>query len=102
MAFSPDRKQIVTATGFGGMRLRDTRDGSEMVKLIGHSDTAWDLEFSPNGELVASASGDGSVQLWDADSGQALATLTRSGKSYAGTRFSSKGTRLALVPMMET
>ncbi|HJO33648.1 MAG TPA: WD40 repeat domain-containing protein [Anaerolineales bacterium] len=98
MAFSPDWKRIATATGFGEMRLWETRTGRETAFLSGHSDTVWALAFSPDGELLASASSDGSVRLWDANSADALTTLSAAQKtSLADVRFSRNGDWIAAV-----
>ncbi len=98
MAFSPNWERIATATGFGEMRLWETRTGQETALLPGHSDTVWALAFSPNGELIASASSDGSVRLWNANSADALATLSATRNTQlADVRFSQNGDWIAAV-----
>ena len=46
MSFSPDWQHVVTATGFGQIRVWETENGQETALLSGQNDTIWALAFS--------------------------------------------------------
>src|SRR5947207_12054823 len=65
VAFSPDGKQLASASYDKTVRLWDRATGAELHILIGHSDTITAITFSPDGKQLASASCDKTVRLWD-------------------------------------
>jgi WD40 repeat protein len=70
VAFSPDGKQLASASYNKTVRLWDAAPGGEVKKLEGHSDMVKAVAFSPDGKQLASASFDTTVRLWDAASGE--------------------------------
>jgi WD40 repeat protein len=76
--FSPDSKQIVTATGMASEELRRDEAPETVlrvwdissatprvsVELKGHTDVILDAVFLRNGEFLATASFDGTVRVW--------------------------------------
>ena len=75
VAFSPDGKQLVSASHDQTVRLWDAATGEQVKKLEGHSGKVKAVAFSPNGRRLASASDDRTVRLWDAATGEQVKKL---------------------------
>jgi eukaryotic-like serine/threonine-protein kinase len=65
MVFSPDSKQLATASEDGSARLWSARDGTELGILRGHAVKVLSVNFSPDGKRLATTSADGTVRQWD-------------------------------------
>lgn len=74
VAFSPDGKQLATATQDGLVIVYNTMTRAGR-RLRGHEDQVIGIAFSPDGSTIASASIDKTVRLWDATSGEPRAVL---------------------------
>src|SRR5262245_16506058 len=77
LAFSPDGKQVASASKDRTIKVWDAGTGSALHTLQGHGSDVLRIAWSPDGKQIASAGADGSVRLWDADSGQALHTFIK-------------------------
>lgn len=66
IAFSPDGRQLVSASDSGTVRLWDTGTGAAIRTLEGHWSSNQAVAFSSDGKVLVSALGDGTVRLWDA------------------------------------
>ena len=73
--FSPDAKQVLTASDDNTARLWDAASGAPLVTFKGHDDFVRSAAFSPDGKQVLTASLDNTARLWDAASGAALVTF---------------------------
>ena len=77
VAFSPDRRTLVTSGEDKTVRLWDWASGLQTAILAAHTDSVWSLAFAPDGGLLASAGEDTTVRLWDPATGALERTLGR-------------------------
>ncbi len=75
-AWSPDGKQIATASYDNTVRIWDATTGDAKRTLAQHIGPATAVGWSPDGKQIASGSHDKTVIVWDAVAGTALKTLT--------------------------
>jgi len=62
--FSPDGRQVVTASDDESARIWDAGTGAELFTLVGHKGPVRFATFSPDGQRLASASADGTARIW--------------------------------------
>ena len=74
-AFSPDARQIVTASYDTTARLWNAATGAGLNVLNGHTDAVYSASFSPDGKKIVTASIDGTARLWDALGGSVKVLL---------------------------
>jgi len=97
LAFSPDGKTLVTATGLEQrpVRIWDTVTGRERAPLPGDLGPACGLAFSPDGKTLVTANSTEEVSFWDAATGAWRNDLTVSTLGSHCVAFSPDGTLLA-------
>jgi WD40 repeat protein len=88
-AFSPDGREVVTASTSGSARVWDVATGKERL-LLKHNDVVTQAEFSADGRRIVTASKDHTARLWDAVNGRELARFIHDA-SIAQATFSADG-----------
>jgi WD40 repeat protein len=94
-AFSPDDRWLAIAHTNNVIELLDTRDGSRVASLIGHTNKVIALGFSPDSARLASGSRDHTVRLWQVAEGKPVGQPLRHDHSPALVAWSPDGQRLA-------
>ena len=74
-SFSPDGKQIATASREQLVRIYSTSDYQEKYRLEGHQDTIFRAIFSPDNQQIVTASADATIRFWDLKNGSELFVL---------------------------
>jgi len=91
--YSPNGKQLATASADKTTRLWDAATGKELQRLS-HDGNVTAVSFSPDGKQLATASADKTARLWDAATGKELQRLSHDG-SVTAVSFSPDGKQLA-------
>ena len=95
VAFSPNGKQLASASFDRTVKVWDAVTGQETRTLKGHTNWVNSVAFSPDGKRLASASSDRTAKVWDAVTGQETLTLKGHTGHVMGVAFSPNGQRLA-------
>jgi eukaryotic-like serine/threonine-protein kinase len=95
VAFSPDRRWLVSGDGGGTVKVRNATTGEVLWE---RTQATWapsaTVTFSPDGLRVAAGDGWSKVRVWDSATGEELHALTGSAKGGNCVRFSPDGRRL--------
>ncbi len=75
VAFSPDGRRILTASGDRTVGAWDTATGAHLHELVGHGNEVLCAAYSPDGKRIASGGRDDNVRIWDAETFDQLARL---------------------------
>ncbi|KAG6912976.1 hypothetical protein DXG01_010675, partial [Tephrocybe rancida] len=91
IGFSPDGKQVVSASDDLSVRIWDALTGDLVKELKGHTGPVWSVAFSPDGKQVVSGSSDQSVRIWDALTGDLVKELKGHTDDVRSVAFSPDG-----------
>ena len=94
LAYSPNGKFIVTATGSGAVQVLDATTRATQVSYSGHSNGVSCVAWSPDSQRIASASYDQTVQIWNAQTGNLLQTYTGHNGAVLAVAWAPDGKRL--------
>ena len=93
--FSPDGKDLLSASEDGTLKIWDVAAGSEIRTLSGHVDAVNSCSYSPGGRRILSGSDDATVRIWDATTGETLRVLDSHEGPVNSCAFSLDGRRIA-------
>ncbi len=91
--FSPDGTKIILHDRIR-LLIYDTKSGSHLSTLEGHTDNIRDIAWSPDSRHLATVSNDNTAILWDTDTGAKLHTLRGHGSNVSIVRWSPDSTRI--------
>ncbi len=89
--FSPNGKQVVTASSDNTVRIWDVNSGKLLQSLKGHTNKVISAIFSPNGNYILSTSEDRTAKIWNATTGQLLLNIEGLSDYGCPAEFSSDG-----------
>jgi WD40 repeat protein len=95
VAFSPNGRQLASASSDTRLRLWDVATGKMLRLFAGHTAAVGSVAFSPDGRTLASGGDEGAVKLWDVDTGREETTLVKHPAWVRVAGFSSDGRVLA-------
>jgi hypothetical protein len=97
LAFTPDGKQLATASYDKTIKIWDTNTGLEITTLYGHTESVYDVAYNPQDEkLLATVGFDGRILLWEVGTGNNTPSeLGRHEWQAIHLAFSPDGSRLA-------
>ena len=75
VAFSPDSRRILTASGDGIVRVWDAATGERLHDLVGHGNHVLCAVYSPDDKRIASGGIDQNIRIWDAETFEQVARL---------------------------
>ncbi len=93
LAFSPDGKQLVTASGVS-LRVWDVATGQELYKLGGHVDTVRGVLWTTDGARILSCGEDRTVRVWNVKNAKEVLRFARHRGAVLAMAISQDGARM--------
>jgi eukaryotic-like serine/threonine-protein kinase len=75
IAWSPDGKNIASASKDANVQVWDAVTGRNMVTYRGHTKEVWAVSWSPDGTQIASVGDESPVQVWIVTTSKLLLSL---------------------------
>ena len=95
LAFSSDKKILVSGSEDKIVRLWDTKKRAKIATLEGHEGSVAALAFSPDGKILATGDSGKVIKVWDVNTQSERATLTGHTNGISALTFTSDGKTLA-------
>jgi len=95
LAYSPNGKQIASASSDRVVRIWDVQTGKLLRELRSHTQSVEAIVFSPDSQRLYSGSWDKTVCVWDTSSGKLLQTYAGHSGAVQAVALSPDGKRLA-------
>jgi len=92
--FSPNGKDIASASRDGTIRIWDVNSAKVKFVLCGHSESVNSISYNLDGTKMVSSSNDGFVKIWSAKSGLCLKTIDVHGGKTFSAHFNTNGDKL--------
>ncbi len=93
--WSPDGKQLASASEDGTLKIWNAVTGNEVLTLRGHDAQVFSVAWSPDGRRIASGGRSGEIKIWDANSGEILLAMYHELGWVGSVAWSPDGKRLA-------
>lgn len=93
-AYSPDAKQIVTASWDGRVKVWDVLSGMLLARLADHEGAVYSVDWHPTQGYIASGGADNTILLWDPVTSKVLARLEGHTNAVSCLRFVNDGSKL--------
>ena len=95
VAFSPDGRELLTASGDHCLRTWNTATWQLTATLAGHTDEVWDARYAPNGRYAVSGAWDNTARVWDLAQGQCARIVPAHTSDVWAAAFSPDGQLIA-------
>ncbi|HYT89758.1 MAG TPA: hypothetical protein VEL76_13705 [Gemmataceae bacterium] len=95
LAFTPDGKTLISASGDRLIRLWDPAASKEVHRLEGHTAAVVSLALTPDGKRLASGGADRTVRVWDLAGRKEVRRIEGHRRDVTSLAFSPDGTQLA-------
>ena len=91
IAFAPDGKRAVVASGDRTVRFYDVEGRRDLKRFVGHTASAWAVSLSADGKRAISGSMDGTARIWDTLSGLQTAKFDKHESLVTAVAFTPDG-----------
>jgi WD40 repeat protein len=102
VAFSPDGLLLAVASEDKVIRLWDVASGTEVGRLVGHTDRIPALAWQPDGKRLVSAGWDTTARVWDPAASEPVILLNSHAGQVHALAFSPDGALLACADSAHT
>ena len=101
-SFTPDGKQIISASLDGTAAIWNAKTGVEIKRLRGHAAAITTAAISADGKLLATTDANGNVRLWDTLTGALRTEFTNHSDAVSVAHFSYDGQHLLTASRDQT